>query len=1015
MNIQKILILFSAAFFLLPPLVNAQYFGRNKPRYEDFNFELLETEHFDIYHYLNNHVRLRELAEQSEEWYCHHQHIFHDTFPQPNPIIFYNDHADFQQTNAIMGLIGSGTGGVTEGLKNRVVMPIAMSNQQTHHVLGHELVHAFQYHMVLGGDSTSIRNLQNLPLWMVEGLAEYLSIGRVDPHTAMWMRDAVMNEDVPSIKKLNNPKYFPYRWGQAFWAFVTSIYGDEVIEPLFMATAKLGLEEAIRTELGISMDTLSDRWVNLLKEHYRPMVEAKEREKIKGRLLFEDLPGRITVSPKVSPDGRYVIFLSEKDLFGLDLFLADARKGKIIRKVFSTTREGHIDEYNNIESAGTWSPDSRQFATVAFLKGKNALIIKEVLTGKTVLEKGIPGVPAFTNPTWSADGQTIVVTGLVNGQVDLYAYNIESGEMRQLTDDKYSEMHPEFSPNGQELVFATDELSHRRGRSGGRLAFNLAVLDLTTGATELLDPFPGADNLNPVFDREGNILFLSNCDGYRDLYQLERRTGRVYQLTKLKTGISGITHYAPALSVGQMRDRDRVMYSVYQKGGYVLVKDYLEDFERREVDAAEVDLSPAMLPLITREGMTVTQRLSAMSQLYEIDTTTFSERPYEPRFRLDYIGGGAGVGIGNNSVFGTQAGMAGGVDMLFGDMLGNQQLYAGLNVNGQVYDFGGQVAYVNRKKPIIWGASVSHIPYRTGRFLNGSFDTIRIDDELVEAFNQPTDLIRLFEDRLSVFAQKPFSQSLRVEAGASFALYNYRIERFNNYFTPDGQFFLGSTREVQEAPPGFGLGSFNAALVGDNSYFGLASPMEGYRFRFGAERFFGHWDFYQVTADYRRYFYTRPVSFAVRGLHIGRYGQDAGGLAPYYLGSQSLIHGYNVLAVSGQEENGITFDELTGSRLMVANAEVRLPFTGPGQIALIPSNLLFTELALFFDGGVAFNRFSDFGSDTEGTSLEPRPLFSTGVSLRVNLFGALILEPYYAWQLRENGRAVFGMNIVPGW
>jgi hypothetical protein len=71
--------------------------------------------------------------------------------------------------------------------------------------------------------------MANLPLWMVEGLAEYLSIGRIDAHTSLWMRDAVLNDDLPRIKDLDNFKYFPYRWGQSFWAYVTGVYGDEVI------------------------------------------------------------------------------------------------------------------------------------------------------------------------------------------------------------------------------------------------------------------------------------------------------------------------------------------------------------------------------------------------------------------------------------------------------------------------------------------------------------------------------------------------------------------------------------------------------------------------------------------------------------------------------------------------------------------------------------------------------------------------------------------------------------------
>ncbi len=52
------------------------------------------------------------------------------------PLILYASHPDFEQTNVVGGMIGEGTGGVTEGLKRRVVLPLAGSLQETDHVLG---------------------------------------------------------------------------------------------------------------------------------------------------------------------------------------------------------------------------------------------------------------------------------------------------------------------------------------------------------------------------------------------------------------------------------------------------------------------------------------------------------------------------------------------------------------------------------------------------------------------------------------------------------------------------------------------------------------------------------------------------------------------------------------------------------------------------------------------------------------------------------------------------------------
>ncbi|RYE11554.1 MAG: tolB protein precursor, partial [Sphingobacteriaceae bacterium] len=135
--------------FLSHQNAHAQYFGQNKVRYKNLKFKVYQTPHFQIYYYLKNDSVIKRFAQETELWYTIHQQVFQDTFRKFNPIILYNDHPDFEQTTAIQGEIGVGTGGVTEGLKNRVVMPLMETNQTTRHVIGHELVHAFQYHLLL--------------------------------------------------------------------------------------------------------------------------------------------------------------------------------------------------------------------------------------------------------------------------------------------------------------------------------------------------------------------------------------------------------------------------------------------------------------------------------------------------------------------------------------------------------------------------------------------------------------------------------------------------------------------------------------------------------------------------------------------------------------------------------------------------------------------------------------------------------------------------------------------------
>jgi Tol biopolymer transport system component len=1027
--------------------VQAQYFGRNKPNYEQFDFKVYKTPHFEIYHYLNNQEKLAELAGWSEHWYGLHQRVLRDTILGLNPLIFYNDHADFQQTNTIGGSVGVGTGGVTEALKNRVIMPIAMSNQQTFHVLGHEMVHAFQYDMILKGDSTSMRDFGNIPLWMTEGLAEYLSIGSVDPHTAMWMRDAVLHDDVPTIKQLSNPKYFPYRYGQAFWAFLTGLQGDKVIAPFYVATARFGFDEACKKVLNMSSADLSKLWVDAIKLKFGPYLGDKKEDPAGKELINSKNGGEMNLSPEISPNGRYVMFMSERSLFSIDLYLADARTGEVLRKVANTLTDGHIDDYNFIESSGAWSPDSRQFAFVAVSKGQNILVIKEALSGKTLREVKIKGLPAFSNPAWSPDGKTIVVCGLLDGQVDLFSYNLKNKNLTRLTNDRYSEMHPEWTADGAQLLFATDELSWRRGSDQGRWTFNIASLDIVSGQTRHFDVFPGADNLNPVQDTAGNILFLSDRDGFRNIYKYETATGKVYQLTRLLTGVSGITQYSPAMSVDARRDR--LVYSYYSKNNYMIYTARPADFLNEEVDPLAVNFEAAQLPRVNKRADMVVDPQIAQGvdeAALAAESEKYLASPYKSKFKLDYVGGSTAIGIGNSPTFGTTTGAAGGVDLLFSDMVGNHQLYTSLALNGEVSDFGGIVAYFNREHRINWGGVISHIPYRFSSGYNfGGLDTVPISDDLaIQAYEYNYQIYRLFTQEIGAFAQLPFTSTLRVEAGGYYTHYSGRVDEYKDYYeaidddgNPDTWPLIGNLiaqdREKVGKLPRYDTWRLEAALVGDNSVFGLTAPLAGHRFRVGVNQYFGEFHYAEALADFRFYKFLKPMGFAFRAMHYGRYGRDHMSGYDMYVGSPWFMHGLNTGGISQTLfENGIQIDQLLGSKVMVSNFEVRLPFTGPKRLALIPSKVLFTDLNLFVDGGMSWylpSQFSEntykkdaFGNiilDENGDPLieyyKVRPIFTAGMSLRFNLFGAMVLEPYYAFPLVKNTRGVFGLNIIPGW
>jgi Tol biopolymer transport system component len=1003
------------ALSLAAPAAFGQYFGRNKAQYKKLDFEVLETPHFEIYHYLKKEQVPNELGQASERWYNWHSKILNHRFKQQNPLIFYNHHADFQQTTVISGLLGTGTGGVTESLRNRVIMPLTASNQQTDHVLGHELVHAFQYDMMLNNDSASANNLNNIPLWMVEGLAEYMSIGRVDAHTAMWMRDAVLNKDIPTVEDLTRKQhlYFPYRYGQALWAYIAGLYGDNIISPLFRATGKYGTRMGMLRTLGADDKAISAAWKKALTDYYTPLM--KDTTAIVGeRLISEKNGGRMNVSPALSPDGKYVAFISERNVISTDLYIADAQTGKIIRRISNNFQRSHIDDISFLEAAGTWSPDSKQFASIIFSKGRTNLLVLDVARGRTVREIEIPGIEYINNAAWSPDGRHLLISGLVAGRSDLYLYDLTTKKVENLTNDTHSDLHPAWSADGRQIVFSSDRGGAERINLGGYSAYRLCTLDVATRQVTVLNVFPGADNLNPQFGPDNHIYFLSNADGMRNLYAYDPTKNQAFRLTNYFTGISGITAFSPALSVSAQTGQ--VVYNVLRNRQYNVYRATINQFTPQPVAVNQINLAAATLPPAAKLANDMVGRnISTQARIPLADSTKFTTRAYDPKFELSYVGGSAGGSTGTYRGQGPVA--AGGVATLFTDILNNHQVMGVAQLNGEIYDLAGQVAYLNQKNKIKWGVSVGHIPYVYG----GAFysqDTVQIGNEPRQVLNSGLILQRTFQDQVALFSSYALSQTKRFEASTSFARYSNRVDIYNTYYDALGR-YIGEDRERGESTPGFNLGQTNIAFVGDNSTSGVTSPLNGHRFRFDVGRTYGGINFNTVLADYRKYWFTRPVGFAVRAMHYGRYGGDAEKMFPLYLGNEYFIRGYNNNSFRNDvsaEGNSLSINQLVGSRLAVANAEIRLPFSGPERLSLINSNFLFSDLVLFADGGLAWSKGNkvSFNSSSGNRDIHI-PVYSAGASLRINLFGYLIIEPYYALPLQRKGmRPTFGFFLSGG-
>jgi Tol biopolymer transport system component len=1017
---------------------NAQYFGRNKVQYRTFGFEVMKTEHFDVYYYPEEEAAARDAARMAERWYARLSRILDYELSERQPVILYGSHPEFQQTNVLTGEIGEGTGGVTEAFKQRVVMPFGSSYAETDHVLGHELVHAFQYDISglgrAGGGLEAAAQRFQAPLWFIEGMAEYLAIGPVDAHTAMWMRDAALAGEIPSIDRMTrDPRVFPYRWGQAFWAYVGGRWGDAVIGQILKQVGQgVPYPDAFERILNVPLDDIGEEWQTAIRRAYLPLLaDRKEPREIARPLITRRKEGgQVNLAPALSPDGTRIVFISERNGLDYELYLADANTGEVLRRLRrGTAFDPHFGSLRFINSAGTWSPDGQRFAFSALRGGRDVIATIDASRGRILREYRIDDVGEITSPTWSPDGRTIVFSGLKGGITDLWSLDVQTGQARQLTDDRYADMQPAFSPDGRTIAFVTDRGTGTDLDSLSWGGYRIALLDVASGevtlAPAMQEPVArtGSEhfaqkNINPAWTRDGSALyFISNRSGIANIYRVTLATGELTRVTNVFTGVSGITDLSPAISTS--RGADKLVFAAFERNGYNIYE--ITDpapLAGTPVPAAPLALADtvgalapaesgvpaaALLPPVPRPSELAFNRVAeliANTQIglpSEAAAEAFATVPYRPKLTLDYLGQPqVGVSLGGGA-FG-RSGLYGAVTGIFSDMLGRHTLYAAVMAQGQLDEIGFSTVYLNQRSRWVRGIGAQRVPQIYPLYAQGCDATQCV---------QQIQRFRIFDTALFGIAQYPFSQVQRIEFSAGARRLGQDVQIFERVIDRATGAFADRERKV--SGESFNLVEGSAALVYDNALFGYTSPFAGQRYRFEVTPTFGSLQYVQALADYRKYFFLRPFTLAGRGMHFGRYGSesrtDVFGRGTY-LGYPSLVRGYygvyDDCRNGGNPNTCALLDQLFGSRIGVFNAELRFPLIralvlGTGNIGFPPIEGFF-----FADAGVAWGRNSQgletspvFGRGIQENPLERGFLTSAGVGMRANLFGYLILEIDY--------------------
>ncbi len=1004
-------------------------FGKNKVQYHRFHWSYIQTDHFDIYFDEGGHELADYAAAAAEAAYNSISKSFRYQLVNRVPIIVYNSHNAFQQTNVVSEYLEEGIGGVTELFKNRVILPFEGDYKKFRHVIHHELVHAVINDMFYGGSIQSIitNNISlQLPLWLNEGLAEYEAL-KWDTDSDMFIRDATVHEYLPEIRNLYG--YFAYRGGQSVWWYIANKYGEQKVgEILNRIKSTRSVEAGFRGSIGLSIEELSERWQKEQKVLYWPDIAKREEPADYARRLTDHRKdgGFYNTSPAITPQGDKIAFITNRDEY-FDIYLMNAIDGKIISKVVSGNTTNNFEELHLLTPGISWSPDGKKLALAVKAGGEDAIMIVDPESGDE--QKLTFGLEGIFSVEWSPKGNTLAFVGNTASQSDIYTYDMDTKKLTNLTDDVFSDQTPAWSPDGKTIYFSSD----RNGKSEGpnvmpleNYQYDLYKMDVSTRQISRVNDWPNSDEVSPVVSPDGKtILFVSDRNGINNIYRLDLETGKYRPITNSLSGDYqlSLSHDGTKLAFSSLNnagfdiflmrnpfDRDLKVAELepteFYKAKFAAPKPVaapVASFDTQvlnepspdtlaaphtttqEADTShrygkniQIDFSNYVFHDSLDQSVPSDSSIARMPKLANnLDTNgDYRVNKYKLNFTPDIVYGNAG--------YNTFYGVTGSTVMAFSDLMGDHQIIfvTNLLLDLKNSDYGLQYYYLPNRLDLGFGG------FHSARF-------VYVDDPVYGV-----SLFRFLTYGASISASYPFDHYDRLDFGADW----YNISKENLDYTDEPV----QTRDVLVP---------NISYTHDTSLWGLISPMNGTRYRFsifGTPKLGGDGlSFFNVLGDYRTYlslghnyalalrlagggsFGQNPQKFIIGGVDNWINREFDGGYVPLqnaedyiFLQIGTPLRGYNYVAA-------------IGSRYALFNMEFRYPLFALVQAGPLPLGLQSLGGVMFFDAGSAWSREKDyraFTRDTNGSVVTQDLLMGMGTGARIYFLAFLIrFDVAWAW------------------
>ena len=564
-----------------------QEYGKNRIQYHGFSWKYHNYKRFKIYYSDANSDLALYTAKSLNHYLTEAEAKLEFIFPEKLEVLVFENQSKFRQSNiGLMQNEQSQIAGTSKIFGSKIFVYYEDDHQKFNENVKAAVYEALIKNMLLGRDWKNVlkSSVQSgMPSWLSQGLIKYLTY-EWNSNIESIVKDLVLTGQIDKFNNLTDlEKTYA---GVAMWNYIAETYGKSSIAAILnLSRFTQNIERSLYTAISLDFQSLNTNYINFYKQRY--ISDYKYQKELNGETIsFKHKKEAIYYSFKLNPEGNKLAYV-ENILGRYKVKLFDLETNKTITIYRAEPKLERIQDYSYpvIE----WHPKGSALSFFSQRKDElhfHIYVLENRDRNKASLVlKTVNDLDKVLSYDYSDDGKTIILSGVVDGQTDLYTYSVSGGKLTQITDDLYDELTPKYSNHSKKIIFTSNRVSDTIFKDISPqfldtkhdvFELNVSYFNRTFKYLKRITNTPNINESSPQPLDRLNYIYLSEQNGIKNRYlaKIDSVIDFIDTATHYRDEISILpqTNYVTEIKEYNINSSGQLVYLVYQNQKYKVLK-----------------------------------------------------------------------------------------------------------------------------------------------------------------------------------------------------------------------------------------------------------------------------------------------------------------------------------------------------------------------------------------------------------------------------------------------------------